>query len=499
VFQKVQDERYFFYRAASCASEYVWVLYSANESAGGQLLPSVPVQQLTEAYPHVLMEDPLDVTRRVVNYATAEEELARHFVNGDLYAGSISHFLRNNGKQEMTDRLFSAHSVQPSDNISAESASGLFHKEMYLSASRVEAFYRCAFHYFCRYGLKIEPLRKAEFSPLESGSAIHYVLEQMILRYGGKPLAEFDAAQLHDEVVELLNQYLEGIITDQSVLGDRKLYLFHRMVSVLVRVLQRLGGEFAQSVFQPAGVEVKVGPDGPILPFDVQGKDGISVSVRGSIDRVDLMEDENGRYARVIDYKSGGKKFELTDVFYGLNMQMLIYLFALCEGGQGEYADCKPAGILYFPAKTTIQNLPRETDDALINDKVEGDMAMNGLLLRDYNVLKAMEEALAGEYFPVKKKKDDQYAGDGMLATEDELEKIRRHVRHLIACMGEDLYSGKVAPKPYDGTKGKACQYCDYASLCHRERMGDFKGNPEIKREDFYALLDREEREEGKE
>jgi len=370
---------------------------------------------------------------------------------------------------------------------------------MYLSASRVEAYYRCSFHYFCRYGLGIEPLRRAEFSPLESGTAIHYVLEQMVLRHGGKPLSDLQAGQLHDEVVELLDRYLDGMLTDQSILGDRKLYLFHRMVDVLVRVLQRLGGEFAQSVFQPAGVEVKVGPEGPVLPLEVEGKDGVRVSVRGSIDRVDLFEDESGRYARVVDYKSGGKKFELTDVFYGLNMQMLIYLFALCEGGQGEFADCQPAGILYFPAKNAVQNLPRETEDSLINAKVDSEMAMNGLLLRDRKILQAMEAALAGEYFPVKRKKEDNYTGESMLADRKEFEKIRRHVRRLIACMGENLYSGKVAPSPADGAEGDICRYCEYAALCHRNRLDGQKGNPELTREEFYALLDKEEGKEGAE
>ncbi|MBP0963065.1 MAG: exodeoxyribonuclease V subunit gamma, partial [Oscillospiraceae bacterium] len=283
VFQLVQEERFYFYRAASSASHMLFVLYACSQPTGGELQPCPQVEQLTEAFPDCVSSDQTGVEERVVNLATAQEELARNFAPENVVTASLAQYLGENGQQEVVDRLAAAEDPRPSGNIDPQSAAALFRKEMTLSASRVESFYNCAFKYFCKYGLRIEPLRRAEFSPLESGSAIHYVLEQMVERHGGQPLAELSAQTLHAEVVELMNGYLEGLMDDPLVLGARKLYLFNRMVSVIVRVLQRLGGEFAQSVFQPVGVEVAVGEDGPILPLRAEGEDGIKVSIKGSI------------------------------------------------------------------------------------------------------------------------------------------------------------------------------------------------------------------------
>lgn len=497
VFQKVQEERFFFYRAASAPSHMLCVLYANSLPTGTELLPSVQVEQLVDTFPTAVVSSRCHIAERVVNLATAQEELARQFVPQDPVAGSLAQYLCENGQKDVVDRLLAAENPLPSGNIQPQSAAGLFHKEMSLSASRVESFYRCSFEYFCKYGLRVEPLRKAEFSPLESGSAIHYVLEQMVSRHGGKPLSQIESETLHAEVVELMNNYLDGLLADPGVLGARKLYLFNRMVSILVRVLQRLGGEFAQSVFQPAGVEVTVGEDGDVLPLQVEGKDGVRVSVRGSIDRVDLMADQNASYVRVVDYKSGGKKFDLTEVYYGLNMQMLIYLFALCEGGRGIYENCRPAGILYFPAKAEVQNFSREVSEEEAARLIGGKMAMNGLLLRDRTVLEAMERELSGEYIPIKIKKEQEMPQDSLLADPAEFEKIRKHVRRLIASMGEDLCGGKISPKPADGVGGTVCRYCDYAALCHCDRIEEYSGNPEIKTEDFYRLLDQEEKKGG--
>jgi len=492
LFQAILEERFFFYRSAACASQRLYVLCARAEATGADLEPSPQFQQLCEAFPQALRQEARPTGARIVNLATAEEELARHFVPGDPDAGSIAEFLRRHGRGVQVERLAAAEDPQPAGNISSQDAAGLFGGELVLSASQIEDFYRCPFRYFCRYGLRVEPLQRAEFSPLVSGTAIHAVLEQMVRLHGGKALGEMDPAALHAEVVELMNQYLEGLVADPQVLGARKLYLFNRMVSILVRVLQRLGGEFAQSVFQPAGVEVRVGDGGPVEALRVQTQSG-SVSVCGSIDRVDLMELDGQKYARVVDYKSGGKRFDLPDVYYGLNMQMLVYLYALCGGGKGQYAGCLPAGILYFPAKAEALNLPRETPQQEADAKQGASMHMNGLLLRDRKVLEAMEQNLAEEYIPAALKKDNAFSTRSLTASQEEFEKIRRHVMRLIGEMGDGLCGGRVAPDPADGGGPRSCENCDYAGLCHNDRAGDRPARPEVKVDEFYALLDREE------
>ena len=88
------------------------------------------------------------------------------------------------------------------------------------------------------------------------------------------------------------------------------------------------------------------------------------ILLRGSIDRVDLYHGTDGDYLRVIDYKSGTKEFKFEEVSYGLNMQMLIYLYAACGDEGHRFGTPQPACVLYLPslleAVNTTADLPEE-------------------------------------------------------------------------------------------------------------------------------------------
>ncbi len=487
------EERFYFYRAATVASHHLYVLCAKNGAKGEQLEPSMPYTNLTQALPHCVKEGETELCHRVCNTATAREELARVFSQEHPHVGSLVRFLEQRGDAAVIATLKRAYAPSASGDISPKMAAELFGRELSLSATRVEEFYRCSFRYFCKFALRVEPLRRAGFSPLESGSVIHRVLEEMVRRHGGGALNSIDSVRLHQEIVKIIEDHLQEFSGDSTVLGARTLYQFHRMVSVLVRIIQRLGGEFAQSLFCPLGVEVKVGGDGPVLPLSVKTDEGVTVSVRGSIDRVDVMRSELGDYARVIDYKSGGKSFDLTDVYHGINMQMLLYLFALCGGGQGEFSGLRPAGILYMPATVEALDLPRDTEQEAIESSRSDKLCMNGLILHREELILAMEEALEGRYIPIKRLKNGEFSKTASLADEKQLESIRQHVLHLVGEMGDRLYGGRVAPKPMGKKSSSPCDYCDYHELCHRDWLRPPPPYEAMKTEELYELLDSRE------
>lgn len=175
-----------------------------------------------------------------------------------------------------------------------------------------------------------------EFNPIESGSLIHLVLEKMVKKYGGRGLSALDDARLEREVTEIIETDLSAKIANLDEMPARFRYLFRRLVGTLVRLLRRLAMEFAQSEFEPAAFELPINLEAEMKPLDLRAPDGTRVIVEG--DRwtgMDVLEREGVRYVRVVDYKSGHKSFNLSDVCYGLNMQMLIYLFSICENAPG--------------------------------------------------------------------------------------------------------------------------------------------------------------------
>ena len=111
--------------------------------------------------------------------------------------------------------------------------------------------------------------------------------------------------------------------------------LFQRMKGAAVAVAQSVCAELAASDFTPAAFELGFGPGKDLPPVEVE--QGVRLRLTGYVDRVDQWLHEGKRYVRVVDYKTGRKSFDLTEVWNGLGLQMLLYLFTLEEKGQALY------------------------------------------------------------------------------------------------------------------------------------------------------------------
>ncbi|MEG1875799.1 MAG: PD-(D/E)XK nuclease family protein, partial [Angelakisella sp.] len=202
--------------------------------------------------------------------------------------------------------------------------------------------------------------------------------------------------------------------------------------------------------------------------------DGTNLVVNGKIDRVDLFANGEERYVRVVDYKSGGKEFNLDEVFYGLNMQMLLYLFALCND-QSAFGKVQPAGILYMPGNLSAAEAPPGADTQLIRSLLDDTLKMKGLLLEDETVLRAMERELAGKFIPVKANKSGGLGDSAKVKSAAEFAQLKDTVTGKVAEMGEALISGGVEPMPIHSRGLNPCDYCDYGVLCGNRNTKRFR------------------------
>ncbi len=216
-------------------------------------------------------------------------------------------------------------------------------------------------------------------------------------------------------------------------------------------------------------MEVTVGGEGQVRPAALYLDDGTAVELVGKIDRVDLYEDASGRYVRVVDYKSGGKDFRLSDVTFGLNMQMLLYLFAVCDDTVRAFGPVQPAGVLYLngnlqPADTQ----PGDEDPRQVEKSLEKALQMKGIVLDDEGILRAMERELEGRFIPVQLKKDQTLTGGSKTLSRDGFAQLRRQVYGHVAAMAREIGAGEVAPNPVRGRSVRTpCDYCPYARLCN--------------------------------
>lgn len=487
---KASEERFIAYKAISAPCEKLYVSYHRIGSGNEANSPS----EIIESIRKITGRNPVDTDTLPKEYfvessASSFNEYASLIRSADEDEQSLklAIFSVLSEKNLYKDRLETINSVvenKPFSIASGEIATGLFGKEMYLSASRVDNFYHCPFQYFCRYGLGLRPRKAAELDPAQTGTTIHHVLEQLLKLKTIDDYIAMDEAARHEAIDTIIDDYLEEKLGGRSGKTNRFLYVFNNMKLTLYDILDRLCDEFSMSLFRPVDMELGIGDKGgneePISTYELDLPDGGKLRLHGSVDRVDTYTDEEGKtFIKIVDYKTGGKKFSLNDVLCGINLQMLLYLFAIQKGGKDYYGDnLVPAGIYYYQAKKST-----------INYSGRG----NGLFLDDEKILNAMEDGLGGKYLPITYKKDGSFKEADFLLTAEQLGKLNHKLDTIIIDMAEELHKGTIPALPYgNNEQTQPCKFCDYRAVCKRED-GDARQVPDFSKADVLKALESED------
>ena len=478
------------YRALSCPTEGLLLSYHTTDAAGKETRPSYfihTVHSLLEGVPFVeyqtaLAEDRLQAERPAV-------ELACAYLSGDRSPAACAAFAYYRDDERV--RHAAKQRISRGPLVSPHTIDGLYGKSLALTASRVDTFYSCRFAFFMQYGLKAKKRRAAKFDALETGTFIHYVLEHALVelgaQQGGAGAAEADAIKrvCRTVVQRYVKEELGGLETKTA----RFRYLFRRLVKTVEQILDNVLEELRASDFLPIDYEVDFSRGGDLPPVACE-EDGVSVSLSGKVDRVDGYI-KNGRlYLRVMDYKSGKKSFALSDVWYGLNMQMIIYLSALQQQGLERYRsklaeelnEIVPAGVLYVPVRDELPDASRDIDEEQLCAMRDKALRRSGLLSDDMELLDAMERGLSGDgrYLPVsiKVKKGEEEPSLSAKSAVADLEKfgrLARYTRKKLLEMGQELRAGSVDAAPCKKDKNSSyCDWCDFRAACRfDETTGD--------------------------
>ena len=199
-----------------------------------------------------------------------------------------------------------------------------------------------------------------------------------------------------------------------------------------------------------------------------------------------MLERNGERFVRVVDYKTGAKDFALCDVYYGINIQMLVYLFSIQDGGKGDLSNSIPSGVLYMPAKNSVLKMERGDSAEEVFEAQRKGFRMKGLVLDDEAVLNAMEPGLSGFYIPVKKSKNGP---SGSVATLAEFGVIKKHIDSLLINIASELSNGKIAALPFRKNSETPCDFCRYKGICRRSENAPFVEHETFKDSVFYEKV----------
>lgn len=469
--QMCAEERLLVYSVLTCASHRVYVSYPTSDLHAGTLYASEIVKMLQKMFPACTHTDTalLPVTDGIASVQTAFEKAAASYRSNTPLSASLQAYIRQ--KPLYADRLRAVERAAQGRQFAFGEKSNtqlLFNKDLYLSPSRVEAFYKCSFAYFCRYGLRLETPSAAKLDASHNGLLIHYVLEKLLGQHPDGGLTALSDEEIRQLLHVFCEEYIQKFMGGKAEMPLRLLWQLERAEMTALEIARRLKAEFGTGLFVTKDVELRVQGDGLVQPFCVQLPDGGSVTVSGIVDRVDVMQEDTRSYVRVIDYKTGGKTFRLSDLDAGLNMQMLLYLMCLWDNGKERYGDVIPAGILYVPAKTGKMNLPRNATQAEIEKQKAINGKMNGLVLAEKNVILGMDSTGEGVFINASIDKNGNIKGS--VASLEEFMLIHKKIEKLLREMHTQLHNGTIAALPADGSGYKdICRYCDYAAVCCRE------------------------------
>ena len=486
-FDALDNELQNIYACLVQPTERLHISWPVTDVTGAELRPSFVVERTALLFPRVKVRHE-DGAYRLTLPATAlctagsDEALRRYFQEQPRYAPALSAMERARRMER--------------GRLSPEAVQSLYGKSIAMSASRIDRVKSCHFGYFMEYGLRAKERKKAGFEAPEVGTFLHDLLENVnrdVRERGG--YAQVDDETLRHMVKHYVDRYAATRIDGYQNKSARFKYLFGRLRETAYTIILGIAEEMRQSDFAPVAFELSFGGRDGDLPAITVQEGGAALSVSGKVDRVDGWLHDGKLYLRVVDYKTGKKSFDLTDIRYGLGIQMLLYLFTLQQEGQDYFGHpIVPCGVLYQPARSVI--LPRER--SITDEKLKADMRSalrrTGLVLSEPEVLQAMEHSALETpcYLPVSVKKDGSLSGD--IATAAQLGHLGRYVEKLLHQITGEIAQGNIDADPYTrGPQDSACTYCAFASACYFDESRDRKR--QLRKTDsgeFWALMEKE-------
>ncbi|HHU23048.1 MAG TPA: ATP-dependent nuclease subunit B [Clostridiales bacterium] len=470
--EKLLREFCLIYNCLSLPSETLIMTCPAYDTEGDESRPSFVMNRIA-----LLFGKPLLAPDREMIKTSAPApafELAVMEGNTPRSAAARKYFLSDpECKARLEDLKEAAKAAR--GRLSPAAVKLLYGEKLRLSASRVDAFSSCRFAYFLQYGLRLKPRKPAGFNPPEMGSFMHYVLEGVsgeALKQGG--FGSLDERRLRELTDKYVEKYVHEELNDFRERSARFIYLFRRLSKTVRQVVSDMAQELKASNFVPLDFELDFsGGDGKLPPVII-GEGEEQLAITGIADRVDGWISDGKLYIRVVDYKTGKKNFSLSDVWYGMGLQMLMYLFTLERLGPKLYGhEIIPAGVLYVPARDVLVTASGNiSDEDIIREKAKS-LRRSGLVLDNPEVIAAMEKGEEFRFLPVKFNKNGEIVG-GSLASLEQLGKLSRFIDRTLREMAGELRRGSIAADPYfRGQQENACLWCDYIDACHFDEARD--------------------------
>lgn len=482
--RRLFEEQFLIYRSLTKPSESLYLTYACGDTEGNALFPSSLVDRLLRMYPTLSEEAPDAFAIENLSPASCFHGLGEQLAKPEgmplLWQDIYSFFCETSPWKERKELLLEGLTADiRQEKLSPKVTKALFGKNILSSVSRLEQFSACPFSYFAEYGLKAEERKLYQLRTPDLGILFHSVLEQFSAGLAEEGLSWQDLTKEDTQRrVSAAVEQAAPLLGSQILLDSAaNRYLIRRLKRISFRAAWTLARHIQSGLFVPTAFELGFGQKEALPPIHISMADGSRLILRGKIDRVDLLDAEGTRYVKIIDYKSGSKTFHFQDIYYGLQMQLLIYLDAYLKTQGGDGFAYRPGGVFYFRVTDPTLAVTSEMSAEEIQQQLYEKMQMSGLVLNREEVIRAMDLSLfdpktgapiagASSIIPLKYNKGGSPSAASYVAEEQDYYLLMDFVIQQAAKIGQQMKEGIIVPSPYRKKDQTPCTYCKYASLC---------------------------------
>lgn len=476
--ENLYEENFNIYKAFTTAEKRLYLSYASSETEGKSLRPSMMINKIKKIFPELKEESDIinkkyEITNKRMTYQELLENISlikdNKKVENIWYTVYEYYKKQNEWYTRLQKDLKGIDYTNIPENINKEIIEKLYGNTLNTSVSKLERFAQCPFSYYLQYGLKLKEKEELKIQSFDTGSFMHETIDEFFKKVKEENINLAELVTDEEKIQQLVNKVIE----EKLDMGKKYTFVATSKYKVLVKRLERIVSKalkyiiegLVYSEFNIEGTEIEFGKKGKYKPIVIQLEDGKKVEIIGKIDRVDTANSDDGKYLRIIDYKSSAKNIDLNEVYAGLQIQLLTYMDAVCKE-----EDLLPAGVLYFSLLEQMIKADKKISEEQIEEELRKNFKMKGLILADIKVIKMHDKHLesgTSKLVPATlTKTGDISAGKTNGVDKEQFKILQDYIYKTIKQISKEILNGNIALRPYNKNGKTPCEYCSYKAIC---------------------------------
>ena len=487
--QQMYIQRLYLYMNMTKPSQRLYISFSRISSDGKSIRPSYLIDTIREMFPWLGIKKADVMEKSLMQIVGKKDGLS--LLSGELreYAKgrkgclseeeliSLYHLYEQDETYrdyagKLAEAAFKQYEHKP---LAKAVARALYGRMLENSVSRLEKYASCAYAHFLQYGLMLREREEFGFEQVDLGNIFHGVLEAFAGKLSQNHYTWFDFPDeegdrlLKEALLECTLEYGETVLYSNA----RYEYMVERMYRILKRTIRTLRAQLQEGDFVPASFEMSFSHVEDLQAVNIALSEDERMKLRGRIDRIDTCEDEEHVYVKVIDYKSGNRKFDLAALYYGLQLQLVVYMNVAKEVIKEKHPgkEIVPAALLYYHVDDPLISAEGELSAEEVNKALLKELRTTGIVNQDERVVTLLDKNFTDKSLvvPVERKKDGSFSAHSSIIAKEDYEIVSAFVDHKIRQFGRQILNGDMEINPCEQSGRESCTYCVYKGICDFE------------------------------